>query len=92
MKIQVKSSGDLRDYLGRAPQELELPNGSSFEDLLGVIGERWGSKLPAYLWDAQENRFRGAVFLVLNKHVVQDLHTPLEDGSEVIVMRALSGG
>jgi molybdopterin converting factor small subunit len=92
MKVHLKGSGDLRDYLGRASQEIELGDGSSFADLLGVIGERWGMHLPPFMWDAQQKRFRGAVFLVVNKHVVQDLDEPLEDGSEVTVMRALSGG
>jgi hypothetical protein len=92
MKIHLKSIGDLRDYFGRATQEVELDEGSSFEDLLETIGERWGPHLPHYLWDAQKNRFRGAVFFLMSEHVVQDLGSPLEDGGEVVLMRALSGG
>jgi molybdopterin converting factor small subunit len=92
MRIHLKCIGDLRDYLSRETQEIDLANGSSFSDLLSTIAERWGGRLPPYLWDPQEHRFRGAVFFVIDKQVVQDLYAPLEDGSEVILMRALSGG
>ena len=85
MKIRLKAVGDLRDYFGKAPLELELPGGASFGDLQALIGARWGTKLPSYMWDAERRQFRGAVFLVLNKHVVQDLETPLEDGGEVML-------
>jgi hypothetical protein len=92
MKIFLKSIGDLRDYFGRGPQEVELADGSSFEDLLEHIGVRWGPNLPRYLWDAQKKRFRGAVYFLMHGQVVQDFGSPLEDGGEVVLMRALSGG
>lgn len=92
MKVYLKSIGDLRDYFGRAPQEIEVPEDATFRLLLTVIDERWGSSLPPYLWDAQKRNFKGAVYFVLDKRVVQDLDTPLHDGQEVILMKALSGG
>jgi molybdopterin converting factor small subunit len=92
MKIHLKSIGDLRDYFGQVAQEIELHEGASFGDLSKKLGERWGSQLPAYLWDGPKNRFRGAVYFVMDGHAVQDFDTPLEDGSEVILMRAISGG
>ena len=92
MKIRLKSIGDLRDYFGREPQEMELPDGAAFRGLLIAIGERWGDLLPLYLWDAEKSQFKGAVFLVVNKQVVQDLERPLQDGQEVILMKAMSGG
>jgi hypothetical protein len=90
--VHLKSIGDLRDYFGRASQDVELADGSSFEDLLQSIGERWGPKLPHYLWDAQKDRFRGAVFFLVGGRVIQDFGLPLEDGGEIVLMRALSGG
>ncbi len=92
MKVYLKSIGDLRDYLGRAPQEIELPEGALFGELLTLIGQRWGRDLPPFIWDAEKGQFRGAVFFVVDKQVVQDMNMPLEDGQEVALMRALSGG
>ncbi len=92
MKVYLKSIGDLRDYLGREPQEIELPEGARFGQLLALIGERWGKRLPPFIWDLEKQQFRGAVFFVVDKQVVQDMDMPLKGGQEIALMRALSGG
>ncbi len=92
MKVYLKSIGDLRDYLGREPQEIELPEDARFGQLLALIGEQWGKRLPAFIWDFEKQQFRGAVFFVVDKQVVQDMDMPLKDGQEIALMRALSGG
>ncbi len=92
MKVYLKSIGDLRDYLGREPHEIDLPEGARFEQLLALIGERWGNSLPPFIWDADKQKFRGALFFVVDKQVVQDMDMPLNDGQEIVLMRALSGG
>ncbi len=92
MKVYLKSIGDLRDYLGRDPHEIELPEGARFGQLLRLIGERWGKSLPPFMWDAGKQQFRGAVYFVVDKQVVQDMDMPLKDGQEIALMRALSGG
>jgi molybdopterin converting factor small subunit len=92
MKVYLKSIGDLRDYFGRDPQEIELPAGVPFQELLATIAQRWGTALPPYLWDPEKRQFRGAVFFVVDKQVVEDMGTPLLDGQEIVLMRALSGG
>jgi sulfur carrier protein ThiS len=92
MKITLKTIGDLRDYLGREAQQVELPENSIVKDLLCWIEDRHGAKLPAYLWDTQEHKFRGPVVVIINKKVILDLDTPLADGLEVTVMKALVGG
>ncbi len=92
MRIFFKPIGDLRDYFGREPQEIELPDHAVVRDLLEVIAERWGSALPTYLWDVQQRAFRGAVFFVVDGKVLKDLDAPLQDGLEVTLLKALSGG
>lgn len=92
MKILLRPIGDLRDYFGREPQEIELPDLAAVRDLLEVIAERWGSALPAYLWDAQRRAFRGAVYFVVDNKVLKDLDAPLRDGLEVTLLKALAGG
>jgi molybdopterin converting factor small subunit len=92
MIIRLKSIGDLRDYLGREPQVIEMPEGAVFRELLMLIGKRWGDVLPSFMWDAEQQRFRGAVYFVVDKQVVQDMDMPLMDGQEIALLRALSGG
>jgi hypothetical protein len=92
MKIWLKSIGDLRDYFGREPQEIDLNEKATLKDLLLIIGERWGEELPGYLWNKKELRFRGSVFFIINEEVVQDMRTHLQDKSQVTLFKAISGG
>ena len=92
MKIFLRSIGDLRDYFGREPQEIELNEMATLRDLLLAIDDHWGKTLPPYLWDSPNKQFRGPVFFLIKKEVAQDLNTPLRDGLQIDVMRALVGG
>jgi len=92
MKIWLKSKGDLREYFGREPQEIGLDEKATLRDLQLRIDERWGEKLPSYLWDSKKKRFRGSVFFIINEEVVQELGTPLQDETQVTLFRAISGG
>ncbi len=92
MKVYLKSIGDLRDYFGRETQEIELPEGATFQQLLEAIGQRWGAVLPPYIWDAAKGEFRSALFLVVDKQVVQDMARALSDGQQIALVKALSGG
>ena len=92
MKITFVSVADLREYFGRAPVELQLPEGATLRDVLAEVDQRWGAQLPGYLWDREQQSFRGPIFLLVNKKVVRDFATALCDGQEVVVMHALAGG
>ncbi len=93
MKVINRAVGDLREYLGKGPQEIEIaPEGSSAQDLLTAIEIRYGAGLPGYLWDFQKHQFRGPVVLVMNKKAIQDFKTLLEEGVEITIMKAVAGG
>lgn len=92
MRVTLKSIGDLRDYFGRAPREITLPEQAAMRDLYQQIALIWGADLPAYLWDAQQARFRGPVFLVVDGKAVLDADYPLQDGMEIRILRAAAGG
>ena len=86
------SVADLREYFGREPVELQLPEDATLHSLLQVIDQRWGPQLPAYMWDSDQCAFRGPILLLVDKKVVLDHSTALCDGQEVTVMHALAGG
>ena len=92
MVVQLKAIGDLRDYIGKEPQAVQLKEHATLADLLLAIDERWGAALPHYLWDAAQKKFRGAVFFLINEEVVRDLRTPLADGTQIALLKAIVGG
>jgi hypothetical protein len=71
---------------------VELPENARVRDLFQQIETRWGANLPAYLWDSELHQFRGPVYLVVNRKVLQDIDAPLLDGMHIQVMRAIAGG
>jgi molybdopterin converting factor small subunit len=92
MNITVKGIGDLAVYFGKEPREVELPDHACVRDLLQRIEQYWGTIFPPYFWDYEKHQFRGPVILVINKKAVQDLNTPLQNGVEVRIIRAVAGG
>jgi molybdopterin converting factor small subunit len=92
MKVTLKAIGDLREYLGREAWVVELADPACIRDLLERIEQDWGAGFPAYLWDFEKHQFRGPVFVVINKKAVLDLDAPLQDGTEVQILRAIAGG
>jgi len=92
MKITFAAMGDLREYLDREPQTVELPDQATVQDLLSWIEETQIGRLPAYLWDAEKHAFRGPVYLIANKKVILDQDMPLNDGMTIHLMRAMVGG
>lgn len=71
---------------------VELPDAAVARDLLDAIDARWGERLPAYLWDRENRRFKGPVLLVIDKKAVQDETAPLTKDMEIRLMRAIAGG
>jgi sulfur carrier protein ThiS len=92
MNVVIKGIGDLKDYLGKEPREVELPQNARVKDLLMSVEQHWGSGFPPYLWDFEKHQFRGPIVLVINKKAVQDLESLLQDGIEISIMRAIAGG
>ncbi len=92
MQVYLTCIGDLQAYFGREPHRIELPADASIAALYLAIDERWGKGLPPYLWDPERRRFKGPVYLIIDGKIVSDVSTPLQDGAQVKLMKALAGG
>jgi molybdopterin converting factor small subunit len=92
MKVIVRGIGDLKEYFGKEPRELVVAENANVKALLVCIEQQWGAGFPAYLWDYNKHQFRGPIFLVVNKKVIQDPNSQLEDGVEISIVRAVAGG
>jgi len=92
MVVHLKAIGDLRDYIGKEPQAVELREGATLADLLAAIDEHWGKVFPRYLWDVSQRQFRGSVFFLINQEVVKDMRTPLQDGLRIDLLKPIVGG
>jgi len=92
MMISLKANGLLTQYLGAANIPIELSDRAKLGDLIELIGQQYISKLPGYIWNHAEGRFRGPVVFSINKKITSDPSTQLKEGQIVEINLAIVGG
>lgn len=84
MIIKLKYTGILTSLIGNEMKKIELPEGSTIEEMLDIAFDK--HKFEDYMI----NVLNLAVFLV--NESIADKSTVLKDGDEVIVLNSLGGG
>ena len=93
MRVKVTFLGIIRDQVGQRSLELELPEGSTFGDLMAAIAPTMEEKVGSWAWDRQSQRFSGRIVVSRQKAVGGiEAKAPLVDGEEVLVFPPLAGG
>ena len=93
MKVSVSFLGLLRDKIGQKTIEVDLPDGSSFGDLMAAIAPLMQEKVGTWAWDGKNQRFSGRMVVSRQKAVKgSDPSAPLVDGEEILVFPPLAGG
>ena len=92
MILHLRFFGVLAEYLGDTHVQVQLPTGAMLRDLLNLIGSRWGTKLPPQFWDAETNRFRGGVVVMIPQVGDCDEATVLSDQQKIFFLVPLAGG
>jgi molybdopterin converting factor small subunit len=93
MRVSVSFLGILRDKIGQKTIEVDLPDGSDFEDLMAAIAPRMQEKVGTWAWDGKNQRFAGRIVVSRQKAVKgADPSAPLVDGEEILVFPPLAGG
>ncbi len=81
MNVRIRFFASVRDIVGKAEMDLDLPGGSSAGDLLDQLTERYP-------------RLQGlapSLLLSVNREYA-DSHHPLREGDEVALIPPVSGG
>ena len=95
MKITLHTVLGLKQIIGQRLTEIDLPHGSTVEDFLTYLTERWGDKLSARLFDPETGTVFPHVRIMVNGQTIQFLEgmeTPLKEGDEVLILPPVSGG
>jgi hypothetical protein len=92
MIIFLNAKGVLNQYLGEVCIPVKLSDNAKLDDLINLIGRKYNKKLPDFLWNYEEARFRGPVVFSINNKIASDSATRLEDGQKVEIVLALVGG
>ena len=94
MEVEVRYYAMLRDAAGRRSEELELPEGSSFGDLMGVVVEKYGAEFRRYVFDdgGRERDYLSFMVNGVSVHSREGFDTPLADGDVVAILPPVGGG
>ena len=94
-QITLHTILDLKEVIGQRLMEIDLPDGSSVEDFLAYMSERWGEELSGHLFDPAGGAVLPYVRIMVNGQTIQFLEgmeTPLAEGDEVLILPPASGG
>ena len=95
MKITLHTILGIKEVIGQRLSEIDLPPGSTVEDFLTYMKERWGDKLSARLFDPDSGAVLPYVRIMVNGQTIQlleGMQTPLKEGDEVLILPPVSGG
>ena len=95
MKITLHTILGLKQVVGQRLTEIDLPQGSTVEDFLTYLRERWGDKLSTRLFDPDSGAVLPYVRIMVNGqtiHFLEGMETPLKEGDEVLILPPVSGG
>ncbi len=95
MKVTLHTILGIRQAVGRRLTEIELPAGSTVEDFISCLKERWGGKLSPHFIDPESGTVVSYVRIMVNGQMIQFLEgmkTPLKEGDEVLLIPPASGG
>jgi len=94
--VKVHKILTIKKILGQGDGDFSLPKGSTIEDLLSLMAERWG-ELSSYLFKPEENDLPPQIPIIrimVNGRDIAFLNgreTVLQEGDEVLVLPIVSG-
>ena len=94
MEITVRYFTVLRKVTQKRQESLELKSGSTLEEMLTVLTEKYGKNFEKYASSGKEKKGLQLVFLLNGQDVRSSngLKTKLHNGDTVAVMPPIAGG
>jgi MoaD family protein len=95
MKVTLHTILGIKEVVGQRLTEIKLPHGSTVEDFLMHMKEKWGDELSNRLFNPESGAVLPHVRVMVNGQSInflKGMETPLKDGDEVLILPPVSGG
>ena len=95
MKITLHTILGIKQAIGHGTIEINFPQGSTIENFLAYMKEKWGEKLYPHVFNPENDTVHPHVRIMVNGQTIQYLQgmkTPLKEGDEVLILPLASGG
>ncbi len=95
MKVKIEYLGFIRNMLSKRTEELELLEGTSLQELLSKLSERYGADFKKQVYEPSQKDVKYGFVVTVNGVLMDQLRgieTPLKNGDNVILMSLMSGG
>lgn len=95
MKVMLHTILGIKDVVGQRLTEIEIPDGSTLEDFLKYVKERWGVELATRLFHPESVEVLPYVRVMVNGQSInflEGMETPLKEGDEILILPPASGG
>ena len=95
MKVTLHTILGIKDVIGQRLTEIEISTGSTVDDFLRYIKERWGDELATRLFHPDSVDVLPYVRIMVNGQTIEfleGLETFLNEGDEILILPPVSGG
>jgi len=94
MKIRVRYFTFLREKTGKTEEEYEFEREPTVEEVVRLIGKKYGKKVENYLFSKDGKPNKSLTFLINGKNVIylDMFETKLSDGDVLYIVPLIEGG